>query len=378
MDKRATVFKFGKIISSVLLATAMMGFVVPKINHAITAKEMQKNKKDEPKQPVEENKLNINDYMLIAKSGQKPSDTYFGSNKLAQALNVASYKLENDNKWRLISTDAGMVAGRISNSRHPVEAFEYAFRDIASIYFYNFATNHVIKMANNISKTPDIHPKVQALSAEFIKKTIGNAQLTPEEFIQKFSDKKSDLQNLKINYSEANTLKLDDFKSQLNALGFSQKSHPELFEKAEKMSQLQPKLRGEFVLSKQQVEDIFSNAKTSDPVFLKKALNLATDGRASDPKKFVARETTEKIRTSIDELCEYISNSAKTKNSKITAEFVEKSCKKCLRTTALFQALAMGFSAFGLAILVPKTQSFLSTKIFGNKSFEEIAMGKKE
>lgn len=40
-------FKFGKAISSIILANCLVGFAVPKLNQAIT-KQLRKNRKEEP------------------------------------------------------------------------------------------------------------------------------------------------------------------------------------------------------------------------------------------------------------------------------------------------------------------------------------------
>ena len=52
--------------------------------------------------------------------------------------------------------------------------------------------------------------------------------------------------------------------------------------------------------------------------------------------------------------------------------------KKALNTSAAFQIAGMGVSIFGLAILIPKLQIYLSQKLYGKKSFEEIAQGDKK
>lgn len=374
MSNNAKIFKFGKIISSVIIATGFMGFVVPKINHAITAHTMQKNKKSNGQ------KLGIDDF--INNSIKKENNEYINSREIAfrgkedfaNFLMKASYNLENNNTWRLISTDTGMVAGRVINSRHPAEALEYTFRDTSSIYFYNFATPTVIFALNKLFKTPDIHPKVISQTNSYLQKNIADLGLSGKELIEKIDGTIKDARFNQIDFKNQKAIELDELIGQLDKLGFDRVKDAQVFKKAELMSQLQPKLRGKSVLSVEQVKDVFSQSITSDPEFLKETINKATYGRAQDPKKFVSAQTCQNIRESIDKYILEIAG--KNKDKIIDENLLKSSCRKMLARTAAFQALGMLFSIFGLAILIPKLQIFISQKVFGKKSFEDIANGK--
>ena len=142
------------------------------------------------------------------------------------------------------------------------------------------------------------------------------------------------------------------------------------------MSELQPPLRGERVLSKAQVEDVFSNSISSNPTFLKKVINASTYGKATVPTKFVEAQTCQKIRNGIDTFMLEIANKAG--ENVISAEFLNKIKMKTLTRTALFQLAGLAFSAVGLAIIIPKMQIFLSQKLYGKQSFEDIANGNKK
>ena len=378
LKNKTAVFKFGKIISSVLLATGFMGFVVPKINHAITAAAL-KNKQQGNN--TKENIPKIDDF--ISQNKGKKDNKYnkdnisFGSGaNLTEWLMKASYNLENNNTARLISTDAGMVAGRVANSRHPAEAFEYMFRDISSIYFYNFATANLIFLLNKLAKTPDAHPKVIVEADKYLKEMLNNGAIQNlsgnqlKDAIQKGQQVSIDAIQLEQN----GTIKLNEFLKQLKALVKDKNQYSTLEQKAKLMSELQPLLRGEAILSEKQVQDIFSDSITSNPTFLKKVLNEATGGRALDKTKFISRQATEKIRSDIDGYVSWVAKQIGEKE--ITEELINKAKRSSLLRTGAFQAAGMIFSAFGLAILIPKIQMHLSQRIYGKKSFEEIANGK--
>lgn len=374
MSNSAKIFKFGKIISSVIIATGFMGFVVPKINHAITAQAMKKNKKNNSQSP--EMSLFLNN------SKNKENNRYISSDEIAfkgnesftNFLMKASYNLENNNTWRLISTDSGMIAGRVINSRHPAEALEYAFRDTSSIYFYNFATPTAIFLLNKLFKTSDIHPKVISQTNSYLQENIAGLGLSGKELIEKIDSTIKDTRFNQIDFKNQKAIELDELISQLDKLGFDRIKDAHIYGKANLMSTLQPKLRGKSVLSVEQVKDVFSQSITSDPEFLRETINKATYGRAQNPKKFVSAQTCQNIRESIDKYILEIAN--KNKDKIIDENLLKSSYRKALTRTAAFQALGMLFSIFGLAILIPKLQIFISQKVFGKKSFEDIANGK--
>lgn len=377
MSNSAKFFKFGKIISSVIIATGLIGFAVPKINHAITAHAMKKNKNADTNKTDSTEKFD--DY--INKTKKQTNNKYTNSNNInfkgsenfANFLMKASYNLENNNTWRLVSTDTGMVAGRILNSRHPAEALEYGFRDISSVFFYNFATPTAIFALNKLFKTSDIHPNVIAQTNNYLQKNIAPLGLSGKELIEKIGANLKDTKFEKIDFGQNKAIELDDLIKQLEKLGFDRVKDAEIFNKATLMSELQPKLRGKSVLSVEQVKDVFSNSITSDPKFLKETINKATYGRASNPKKFVSAQTCQGIRESIDKYI--IEIASKNKDKIIDEKLLKNSYRKTLARTAAFQAAGMLFSIFGLAILIPKLQILISQKVFGKKSFEEIANG---
>lgn len=105
LEKTMARFKFVKVISSVLIANAFIGFVLPKINQAIT-RSYHKNK------PLQDNTPQINtlnprptmDTFVPKSSNDKDDkkDVSFGLN----LLSIAN-KFESDRNYKLLAVDAG-------------------------------------------------------------------------------------------------------------------------------------------------------------------------------------------------------------------------------------------------------------------------------
>ena len=132
-------------ISAVLLNCIMMGIVIPKFNQKLTNAKLSKmkNKKDNAKKPDSMDEF-------ISKT-KEPS---------FKGLGDLAYLIENNNKFRLISTDIPMIIGRMATSRNKYEALEYLVIDGGSIYFYNFCAQHIQKGARKLSHVPEVNPMV--------------------------------------------------------------------------------------------------------------------------------------------------------------------------------------------------------------------------
>ena len=171
-------FKAFNMISSTAIATAFIGFGLPKINHFISSK-ITGNKENEKKVETSKKPLNFDEYKDKTASGKLS----FGS--LQGFANI----LENNSTVRLLLTDTGVIAGRCKNGRNKYEKIEGLFRDISSIFFYLFSTDLIVKGLNKLTKNVDIAPsKLEQLVAD-VK---NNAQITDKqslEFIQRFGVK---------------------------------------------------------------------------------------------------------------------------------------------------------------------------------------------
>lgn len=181
--------KQGVSIAAWALNCILMGFVLPKLNQKITAKKLKE---------TQENKTNAYkpkfDTLEEFKSKTKKDIPFTGlGSTIAQRADWMTYGINNDNKFRLISTDVPMIAGRCATARNKYEALEICFMDGAAIYFYNFCLPHAQKFLRKQFNTPDISSTVAEyitqiepkILQEAIKKAENNEKLTVEELFGK-------------------------------------------------------------------------------------------------------------------------------------------------------------------------------------------------
>ena len=392
-------FKFGKIATSALIATALTGFILPKVNHMITdrarAKAGLKHDSNDGNQTQKlpqngissDSVLNPVTYSFVTApvSGIAPTFSEFLNNAKNSAPSFKgmgdficklSHGMENTTVGRLISTDAGMIFGRVKNSRNPFEGFEFAFRDTSSIYFYLFATGHTAALLNKISGNTSIHPDTLEVASRHLQNEIKNylqnpenagKPLTPDVFAECVKKVPDDIKEKLANipFNNKGVVSLDDF----NAATKNTYSA-----KALKMSQMQPLLDGKSVLSRMQVEDIFSLGWNTNPKFLREAVKKGTYGASVDSKKYVARKVTENIRTSVDKFSENLVKYAKSKGQKeISADFVAKFAKHTANLNFIFRIAGILVSSLGLAVLIPKIQYKITEIRTGSKDFPGTA-----
>ena len=102
-----------KVLFSVLLADAFIGLVVPPLNHQLTKKLSAKKAQEQ---------VNSQDTLELQKDTQtQPS---FKGNGAINAINVFTNAIENTNTGKLLSTDAGLVSGRMYSARNNDERRE--------------------------------------------------------------------------------------------------------------------------------------------------------------------------------------------------------------------------------------------------------------
>ncbi len=381
---KTVAFKFGKVACSAAIATCFLGFVLPKINHKITELSRKKDEKHLSDKTAKPNEANVNSKIPsvlqtgvlfpqipgyscpsmdnFVKSAKQNNLTFKGGSPVVDILSTAAYNLENKTAWRLMSTDVGMIAGRVANSRNKFEGFEFLFRDTSSIYFYLFATPHVVALLNKMTGNTPIHPDSLEVFKNHITNSMGSNKYTPEEFIKRTKDTPSNLSDIlaKIPF-EKDVTSLQEFNNATSNIYNA---------KALKMSQLQPKMLDKSILSKQQVVDILSTGWNTEPEFIKKALDAGTYGAASNPKKFVPRKVVEGIRDSIDNFAQNLAKYAADKGIKeIDANFVQQFAKRTTNLNFAFRLIGMVVSGFGIAFLIPKIQYKLTELRTGSKDF---------
>lgn len=336
-------FKTGNLFISTALATYFIGFMLPKISSKLSEKFSDKNKQEEPKTL---NPPSIEQFKNKTSKKEKNNQIAFTS-LLDKSLGLA-HVIENNSTARLLMTDTGVIAGRCKNAKSVYKKIENLFRDISSIYFYLFCTSHVVKGLNKLSKNTDIDPKILSKTVDRISDFKGNK----EDFLK---------QNL-ASISESDKTVLNDlFKSkEIISLEEFCAKFPEFKDKARLMSELQPVFNENRVLTRTQAADVLSNAKTSDPEFLKDAFSAATKGASSDKLKFVSKKSLENMRSTIDD---FIKQVYKESNGTVDADLIKKVANKNIAKNFGFYSLGTAISIFALGTLIPKIQYAITRKL---------------
>lgn len=399
--KKLITFKFTKIALSVLLAGGTLGFVVPKINQAVTRK-MLKN--DEKKQQKTEKTQISNKPLPIASesmtsfvertgnnNSQSPAFKGFSLNTFATLTN----NLENHDIYKLLSTDVGVLAGRTYNARNKDERIEILFRDGVSIYFYLLCKDHVIKLMQKLDgfggKLSKLDPMtamathntlVTQMSAHSMKNSNFNTDInTVRQYVLGSNPEKVDADVAKIKFCKGDIIALEDFEKVAKEAGIDVDKN--MLNKAIRMASLQPardlsdigKSGGVAMrlLTKQQVRDVLSDSILSRPSFITRVMKETFNGKLSDSHNFIPRENVETLRQNIDDYVKSILEYAERKNiSEITPELLVKLNKKNFWKNALHIGSGLGVSALFLSTIIPKVQYWITEKRTGSKEFPGI------
>lgn len=131
-----------KFISSIVIPIALMGFVIPKLIFASTAKKMEKYKKSEVKN------FGVKSFNEFRK---EPS---FGSSLTSTINNFTTVQ-------KMAVTDGGYAVGRIVTARKRNEAIDLAFKMAGMMYLNFVAPNQLEKLFNKITDV-NLDPKMLA------------------------------------------------------------------------------------------------------------------------------------------------------------------------------------------------------------------------
>ncbi len=131
-----------KFISSIVIPIALMGFVIPKLIFASTAKKMEKYKKNEIKN------FGVKSFNEFRK---EPS---FGSSLTSTINNFTTVQ-------KMAVTDGGYAVGRIVTARKRNEAIDLAFKMAGMMYLNFVAPNQLEKLFNKITDV-NLDPKMLA------------------------------------------------------------------------------------------------------------------------------------------------------------------------------------------------------------------------
>ena len=420
-------FKFGKIITSLIAACAFIGYVVPKMNQAIT-KKFYTNRIEPAKEldektakmrarfyhsPQDVNINSVQNFKSIVsdKTPEKQAISFKG----AEFFMTMAQNFEQNAIYKLMGTDVGTVTGRAANARNKDEMVEILFRDLASIPFYCFTTPAIIaflnnkdifKGADNTKLNPNTAMEIHNHFVELTKDRPDKGAIKLEEFkkfalgsdedfknhYEKFFPKKEEAKQEKIlgifnkkPKKEYRILNLEEYNKIVDA-NFKGERAEELKSLGQKMSELQPQLRVaqgdsyrlQSILTESQVEDILKGGEARRPEFMKKMLNTIFSSkkqpdRIADKYTFIPQGEIEAARERILGYVDSISQiAAKDGKKEVDWDVMMKANKRNIRRNGLYWGAAMGVSALFLSTIIPKIQYWITKMRTGRDGFPGI------
>ena len=352
-SKQVALIKGAKVLTSIIITNLFIGFVVPKVNQALT-------------RHVIHNRNNTAEN----KSSQNPSFKGGG----ISAINAFTNAIENTNTGKLLSSDVGIAGGRMYNARTKEERREVAIRDIGSIYFYMWAQGHVINLMNLVEsgKASRLNPSTAQLLTGHLAEFLQDREMSVEEF------RKAVLgQNVTLpagfEFETAKQSGWDKFlkKQPLEVIKLSEvektEKNPEILARAREMAKLQPERVGEAVLTKQQLIDVYNKAEINKPELLDKVFTEFTGGAHKEEYRYISNKKLYKLKSEMEQYVDTLCKSAK--DGKITKEVLSKAQKKNLGLSCLNFITGFGFAAAMLSTYIPKIQYYITKKTTGVDAF---------
>jgi len=366
-----------KVLASVLIADAFIGLVVPPLNQKLTrnlAKKKSENKQNEQ----------TNGKLEISKN--KTQNPSFKGAGMINAINVFTDAIERSNTGKLLSTDAGLVSGRMYSARNNDERREIAIRDIGSIYFYMWAQNHVGNILNfaQSGRFTRINPTTTNTFNEHLMKFLekNGGDLDVKEFENLVLGKKSaDIKlptglNEKLETAELGSLTkfFNRFKSKPteplqvalvdDLKGLFKESE---FARISEMSKLQPLRQGKAVVTKQQIIDALNVAEINNPELLDKVFSEFTNGASKNELKYVSNDKLYGLKADMENYVKDICKAAK--NGKVNKDLLKKMKNKNLIYNGINFAAGFAVAATFLSTLIPKFQYWVTRMKTGKNEF---------
>lgn len=387
--KQVAVIKAVKVLTSVLIADAFIGLVVPPINQKLTRTlAKQKAMAQQNENTTVENKAETN-----SENTKNPSFKGGGFG----AINAFTNAIENTNTGKLLSTDAGLVSGRMYSARNNDERREIAIRDIGSIYFYMWAQGHVGNLLNYIEsgRFTRLNPTTANILDEHLAKFIEGkgGEMSVEEFKNAILGKNPNEIKLPadIKFETAELGKMTKFMNKfrknptepLQAIKVSELKNIEelqnVWTRIEEMSKLQPLRQGEAVITKQQIIDAINIAEINNPELLDKAFSEFTGGKldektgkyiggaSKDEFKYVSNKKLYNLKANMENYVKDICKGAK--DGKISKDTLKKIKNKNLTYSGINFAAGFAVAALFLSTLIPKFQYWVTRKTTGKNEF---------
>lgn len=361
-------FKFAKVISSVVIANAFIGFILPKINQAITR---SYHKNDNKKEIPQTDFIKRPDFATFAGKEDKKDVSFKGFDflKVANAF-------ENNRNVRLLSVDAGTASGRAISARNNNERVEILFRDLSSIYFYMFCMGHVNALLNRIEQGKGNTTRLDPSSAKFVTEYMNNylddRTITAKTFKTAVLGKNRELpQSLADKLNNKKVITLEEFNSEIPNITKSLQKQAYITKIAQKMSELQPKVKGQSILTTSQVKNIVDGGLINNPEFLKAFyINAHGNTKFLNPFKFIKQSSLDGLKADLNKYVEVIIKDANVNNlGKVTTELLEKASKKNFKLNAINWGTGFAISALFLSTLIPKMQYLITKLRTGQNSF---------
>lgn len=370
-EKTLSLMKFGKVAASILMANALIGFVVPNFNHKLTNYFRGKKKNSNPTTPVN-NQTNMQSQQTFSNHFETfKSSVINNKNKdvsFKGGLNAFTNIIENTNAGKLLSTDAGTIAGRSYNARKKQEKIEIVVRDAGSIYFYMWAQGHVRNVLNKVEsgRWTRLDPNSAKILHNHMNSVVGeNQQMSVADFRKKmFGEEPKNLDMKKFFADGQEAISLDKFNSvELN---------PDIQQRALKMSELQPKQLDTSVLTRNQVKAIYQKGEMNSPKLLKPAYEKYTNGASSNPNKFVSQGTLKNLRGRMSDYVNDICKAADKNGGMVDRKLLSAVKNKNMKLNGInFVAGFVVASAF-LSTLIPKFQYWVTKKMTGVNAFPGV------
>jgi len=383
-EKMIAKYKFGKVMTSIILANCLVGLVLPKVNQGIT-KYLLKKQEEEKKNNIPQTQQYTMDKFL------NKDNVSFGAIN-PQTLMSLAYSFENNPKYGLISTDAGVWVGRGVSARNKYERNEVLFRDISSSYFYMFNMPVIAMLLNKIQdgKSTRLDPVCAKQVSDHMNAVIdANGGPMKVEDFKRFvlgnPDNKAYITpSIAKELRERNgVMNLNKFISLLSEV---KEKYPEIdiekFKKAARgMSELQPKISGEAIISEKQIADVFTDGAINMPEFLKNVFRCSTSdqnlftGKISEAGfnkdfVFISKDTFIKKQKEMERYIETVLKKAK--NGEITKELIDKVCKENYTKNAINWGIGFAISAAFLSTFIPKIQYWITKRATGSDEFPGI------
>lgn len=377
IEKKLATFKFGKIILSTILSTAFVGFALPRINQAITRKLMKKDKEKQEQKNENPNTTAIKTFLgtqAVSVSIEEFSKRIAGQDRPSfkgipsAAITTIAHALENNKVCKLLSSDVGILTGRVTSARNKDEGLEYLFRDSISSFFYIASTPLIYKGLQKATKSAGyttIDPvAAKQVHQELMSQLGDKASMSVSEFaartIGHLSDKAKE---------EIGKLPFDSDVISLTELSKHIKDEA-LLKKAKEMAKLQPKQAGVgAVLTRQQVADVFKNGSISNPKFMQKVFGEKFGEKLTSKYEFIPMKNITAFRNEIDAYAQSAIDLANKKNNGIIdKKLLEKLNKKSFTMSTGFRLVAMGISALALGMVIPKIQYAITAKRTGSNA----------